>query len=360
MSSRLGLKTLLVAFMVVIFLGATGGLGVYWITSDPLSRSITSAWGGAGLGVLYGILMGSFLMSTGKVLFSFVPLQSRKSVVIHVGIQSALTLASFFLATWILKGALGDRFPMGYEPLFVIGMVAFSLALVGNGLLYIFSLYQTLQIAKNSAMQAELSALRAKINPHFLFNALNSIASLIRLDPSKAEMVTEDLADLFRYSLRASEQQHVTLQDELRSVELYLSIERARFSDRLTTEINIPEQLRSALIPSLILQPVVENAVKHGVGQTNEPCHVIIAASEKRGRIRLSISDTGPGFGNRQLEDVIGSGTGLQNVRDRLRLQYGAGESDISLAPNAVIITFPSQYASNRESLKDAPVESPA
>lgn len=337
------------ALLVVAFLGATGGIGVYWITTEPLSRSLTSAWGGAGLGVLYGLLMGSLLIITGKTLFRYFPLQSRRAVVIHVAVQSAVTLASFFFATWILKSSLGDRFPMGYEPLFVIGMVAFALAIVGNGLLYIFSLYQTLQVAKNSAMQAELSALRAKINPHFLFNALNSIASLIRLDPSKAEMVTEDLADLFRYSLRASEQQVVTLQDELRSVELYLSIERARFSDRLSTEINIAQPLRSAQIPSLILQPIVENAIKHGVGQTNEPCKVTIAASEKRGRIRLSISDTGPGFGNRRIEDVIGSGTGLQNVRDRLRLQYGSGETDVSLAPNAVIVTFPLQYASGTE-----------
>ncbi len=359
MTARFGIKTLLVSLVVVIFLGSVGGVGVYWITADPAFRSIGAASGGAGLGILYALVMGACLFLTGKTLFKFVPLQSRKAVAIHVGVQSVVTLGSFFLATWILKSTLGDRFPMGYEPLFVIGLVAFSLAIVGNGLLYIFSLYQSVQIAKNAAIQAELTALRAKINPHFLFNALNSIASLIRINPARAETVTEDLADLFRYSLRASEQQLVTLQDEIRSVELYLAIELARFSDRLTTEIRVPDNLRNALIPSLILQPIVENAIKHGVGQTNDACSVLITASESRGVVRIVISDTGPGFGNRNIDDVIDNGTGLKNVRDRLRMQYGPTTADVALAPNAVIITLPLQYDASTDTISLEPEREP-
>jgi LytS/YehU family sensor histidine kinase len=243
---------------------------------------------------------------------------------------------------------------MGYEPLFVIGMVAFSLAIVGNGLLYIFSLYQTVQVAKNATMQAELTALRAKINPHFLFNALNSIASLIRLNPAKAEAVTEDLADLFRYSLRASDQQLVTLEDELRSVELYLSIERARFSDRLTTSIEVADELRGVLVPSLILQPLVENAIKHGVGQTNEPCVVTVGASESRDVMRIIVTDSGPGFGNKKLDDVLNGGTGLRNVRDRLKLQFGPSASQVSLVPNGVVVHFPLKRDPAKKSILEA------
>ncbi|NND70392.1 MAG: histidine kinase [Rhodothermales bacterium] len=343
MTTKFGYKSFLVSLLVVVFLGAVGGMSVYWITTDSAFRSLSAASGGAGVGVLYALIMGGCLFFTGKSLFRYVPLQSRRSVAIHVIVQSVITLGSFFLATWILKGALGDKFPMGYEPLFVIGLVAFSLAIVGNGLLYIFSLYQTVQVAKNATMQAELTALRAKINPHFLFNALNSIASLIRLNPAKAEAVTEDLADLFRYSLRASEQQLVTLEDELRSVELYLSIERARFSDRLTTSIEVPDELRRILIPSLILQPLVENAIKHGVGQTNEQCAVTVGASESRGVMRIIVSDSGPGFGNKKLDEVLNDGTGLRNVRDRLMLQFGPAASQLSLVPNGVVVQFPLQ-----------------
>ena len=136
------------------------------------------------------------------------------------------------------------------------------------------------------ASRSELKALRAQINPHFLFNALNSIAGLIHRDPAVADRTIEQLADVFRYALRGAESEWALLDDELDFVRAYLEVERARFGERLHVEVEIEEAARGARVPTMIVQTLVENAVKHGAASVRGPASVVVRAREASGTAR--------------------------------------------------------------------------
>jgi len=174
------------------------------------------------------------------------------------------------------------------------------------------------------AATAQLAALRAQINPHFLFNSLNSIAQLIHADPDKAEACVERLAEIFRYILHRAEHEFVPLAEELQMTRAYLDIERARFDERLRVETRVdPESLRQ-LIPNLILQPLVENAVKHGLSRKLGVGTVSIDARVEGELLMLTVGDDGLGMAEPVLEDVYARGVGLRNLRARLERLYGS------------------------------------
>ncbi len=177
------------------------------------------------------------------------------------------------------------------------------------------------------AARSELKALKAQINPHFLFNALNSISALIGSDPDAAERTLERLAGIFRRTLLASEKENVTLGKELELVDAYLDIERARFGDRLRVTQSVSEAASGVLVPPLILQPIVENAVRHGISPRVEGGRVSIDASVHDGRLVLVVEDDGPGMGDGDPERAMSRGYGLRNVRDRLYTRYGPDAS---------------------------------
>jgi LytS/YehU family sensor histidine kinase len=171
------------------------------------------------------------------------------------------------------------------------------------------------------AAEAELKALRAQINPHFLFNTLNTIAALTHSDPARAEQMIERLAEMFRYSLDGSEQRQATLGDEMAFVDVYLEIERARFGERLQVSREIPEEVLEISIPSLILQPLVENAIKHGRTAEGE-ISLTIHAQLVDDAVAITVADSGRGLPPRfRLGE--GTGHGLRNVDERLRKTYG-------------------------------------
>ncbi|MFI5364500.1 MAG: sensor histidine kinase [Candidatus Binatia bacterium] len=171
------------------------------------------------------------------------------------------------------------------------------------------------------AVSAQLAALRAQVNPHFFFNSLNSIAQLIATEPAKAEACVERLAEIFRYLLRRTEAEFVPLAEELEIAEAYLDIERARFGDDLVVQEEIDEGARRLLLPGLTLQPLVENAVRHGISQKIGGGCVLIRAAVHDGTLQLTVRDTGAGIcGGRVVFDY---GVGLRNVRDRLVKLYG-------------------------------------
>jgi two-component sensor histidine kinase len=172
------------------------------------------------------------------------------------------------------------------------------------------------------AVSAQLAALRAQVNPHFLFNSLNSIAQLIATEPRKAEACVERLAEIYRYLLRRGHTDFVSLAEELSVAESYLEIERARFGDALRVEEHIDAGARHLLLPSLILQPLVENAVKHGISPKIGGGRVTIEARIDDGDLRLAVRDTGVGVGDQRA--IYDRGLGLRNVRDRLLRLYGA------------------------------------
>jgi signal transduction histidine kinase len=275
-----------------------------------------------------------------RVLIRRIPIVSKRAVGVHVLIQGFVTVGSFFLASALIHVVFGLDFVNSRGSMIVIGLVAFCASLAANGAYYLEIFHTRAREAERLALRAELGALRAQINPHFLFNSLNSIAALIRIDPAGAERVTESLADLFRYSLRSSQRSTVTLGEEIESVEIYIEIEQARFGDRMTTAIEVPEELRGALVPSLLLQPLVENGVKHGVGRITTPCAITLRATSAGKMISLRVTDTGPGFTSTDIERALAGGTGLANVRDRLRLQFGDAASLIILG-NGVELIFP-------------------
>jgi signal transduction histidine kinase len=166
--------------------------------------------------------------------------------------------------------------------------------------------------------RAELKALRAQINPHFLFNALNAIAGLIRTEPEAAEETVERLAEVFRYTLRKSDKEWVRLDEEMEFVAAYLGIEHARFGERLTVEIAIGADTGAVPVPAMSIQPLVENAIKHGTSVVERPGRVRIAAAVVGGRLRIEVTDNGPGFRGGATE-----GHGLRNVSERLAGYYG-------------------------------------
>lgn len=171
---------------------------------------------------------------------------------------------------------------------------------------------------QEQAARAELAALQARIHPHFLFNTLNTIASLIACDPAGAESVVEKLAGLFRYTFRAAGSPAVRLEEELEFVEGYLEVERARFGSRLRDAWDVEPEARLALVPGLILQPLVENAVGHGIAPVPGGGTVRISARLAEGRLRIEVADDGAGLRGAP-ETLIRDGHALANVRSRVR-----------------------------------------
>ncbi|MEJ7849336.1 MAG: histidine kinase [Pyrinomonadaceae bacterium] len=185
------------------------------------------------------------------------------------------------------------------------------------------------------ATEAQLSALRSQINPHFLFNALTTIGYLIQTSPDKAFQTLLQLTKLLRGVL-SSTSEFSTLAEEMKLIESYLEIERSRFEERLRVIIDIPKELENMRIPSLILQPLVENAIKHGISENKNGGEVRISAGLKRRNsgalLRMTVSDTGSGRTMRKVSKS--GGIGLRNVRERLNNYYGETAAfDIDIDP---------------------------
>ncbi|NPV70585.1 MAG: sensor histidine kinase [Firmicutes bacterium] len=188
-----------------------------------------------------------------------------------------------------------------------------------------------LQAKAELVTQAELRALQAQINPHFLFNALNTVVSFCRTDPEKARDLLVQLSDFFRRNLRQSHQL-VTLGDEVEHVRSYLAIQKARYGDRLNVLLDVDEDCRKALIPPLILQPLVENSIKHGLDGRNSGGTVAVTAARVDGHVVVSIRDDGVGMTPDRRDSLLvgppchsdsGAGIGLRNVNDRLKSMFG-------------------------------------
>ena len=170
--------------------------------------------------------------------------------------------------------------------------------------------------------QAELRALRAQVNPHFLFNALNTIGFLIQTAPTRAHATLMKLTSLLRAVLRSSDAA-VALGDEIDLVDAYLEIERARFEERLQVTIDVPSPLRRVLVPPLILQPLVENAIKHGIANSRRGGHVGIRVHADRDLLIITVRNTGLVTNEMEIAQGRRRGVGLANLDARLRHVYG-------------------------------------
>ena len=170
-------------------------------------------------------------------------------------------------------------------------------------------------------VQAKLQALQMQLNPHFLFNTLHSISSLMHKDIEAADRMITRLSDLLRAALEGAGDQEVPLRQELKLLQLYLAIEQIRFGARLTVKMNVKPDTLEAQVPNLILQPLVENAIRHGIERRSRPGCIELKAERQNGTLALTVSDDGAGLGP---TEQIKEGVGLSNTRSRLRELYGA------------------------------------
>ena len=209
-----------------------------------------------------------------------------------------------------------------------------------------------------SAAQSELKALRAQINPHFLFNALNTIAALIPQKPERAEQTVERLADVFRYTVRRSDREWVSVAEEIEFVRSYLEIEQMRFGERLRVEIDVESSAGNVRIPAMVIQTLAENAIKHGIANVRGLGVITIAAQLVGGgktgdgnRMMVRVADNGPGL-DRTIDATAlpdsssGGGYGLKNIQERLCAHYGAAaglrfERDTAAATTVVSFEIP-------------------
>ncbi|MGB3723084.1 MAG: histidine kinase [Pacificimonas sp.] len=182
------------------------------------------------------------------------------------------------------------------------------------------------------ASEASLAMLRYQVNPHFLFNTLNSISTLVLLkENERANAMLSRLSSFLRYSLAEEPGSTVTLAQEMESLRLYFDIERMRFEDRLRTDFQVEDAALQAFVPSLILQPLAENAIKYAVTPQEEGAEVAVRAAVTAGRLRVEIADTGPGLKAERPAYMAGEGVGLKNIQGRLLQTYG-DEATFTLA----------------------------
>jgi sensor histidine kinase YesM len=176
---------------------------------------------------------------------------------------------------------------------------------------------------RTQLVQSQLEALKMQIHPHFLFNTLHSISALLSRDTEAARKMITRLGDFLRLTLENSGSMEVTLQQEIEFLNGYLEIERIRFQDRLTTDIRVDPEVLDVRVPNLILQPIVENAMRHAIGNSGSG-RVEIVAAPRNGVVRIEVKDNGPGIdADRMLEARRGRGLGLANTRARLAGIYG-------------------------------------
>jgi sensor histidine kinase YesM len=248
-------------------------------------------------------------------------------------------LETFEGAYWLL---LRNRFHGALLTYVLIAMVSYAIAYYRR-----FRREELLASELRAQLAgAQLQALKAQLHPHFLFNTLHAISSLMHEDMEAADRMISRLGDLLRLALRSGGKQTIPLREELEFVERYLDVERIRFSDRLRTEIRVSPAALEAEVPNLILQPLVENAIRHGITPKSAGGTVRVSGECEGDILKLVVSDDGVGL-DRIEQNVSSSGIGLANIRERLQHLYGDGAhfSMINDAGLTVTILIPLRYS---------------
>ena len=265
----------------------------------------------------------------------------RRAVLLHAGAGTLIAVTwgvgHILLDTWFSRRfgefSLDKLFRLTFYMLDKELLVYWVIVLINHAATY----YQRYREGELRASQAQLQALKMQLHPHFLFNALHSISALVHTDPEAADRMIARLGDFLRLTLETSATQEVPLRQELEFLNCYLDIERVRFHDRLTTRVEVEPQALNCRVPNLILQPLVENAIRHGIALSSAPGRVEVRAERRGGVLRLEVSDTGPGIpaaaahGQSRHTPSDGHGVGLANTRARLAQLYGAA-SRVELA----------------------------
>lgn len=297
-------------FVIIIFLNAYAG----WLLTAPLRYIYRKAWNLPPIKIALVVILTSY--------FTGVLWQIVKNI-----------------NYW-------EIYKHGYQPEFwymytqsTLG--SFYIILSWSGLYFGSKYYQMLEIEKQNVLkanavahQAQLKMLRYQLNPHFLFNTLNAISTLILIEENKiANTMVTKLSEFLRYSLDKDPMKKVTLESEIQALQLYLSIEKVRFEDRLDLNFKVSDNCQHALVPSMILQPLAENAIKHAIAVQEQGGSITIVVNRFADDLLIEVADNGPGAdiieGNLHRE----SGVGLVNTRERLQALYN-GKFSLVVAHN--------------------------
>ncbi|MCF6271405.1 MAG: histidine kinase [Melioribacteraceae bacterium] len=205
---------------------------------------------------------------------------------------------------------------------FTIGLLLFIISIILNYVIIYYNNFTEKVLSESNfnalITEAELKSLKYQINPHFLFNALNSISSLTISNPEKAQEMSINLSDFLRKTLSGNDIKKISLKEEIESIELYLKIEKVRFEKRLEFNLDITEECKDILIPNMILQPLIENAIKHGVYESSERVEITLSCRRKENIVEIKISNNY----DPSAVSNIGEGIGLSNINRRLKLIY--------------------------------------
>jgi two-component system LytT family sensor kinase len=244
-------------------------------------------------------------------------------------------------------------FQLDAELIYSLGIFWCAVALF-RGIGYYEKYREKEQAAAQLAVQlahAQLRALRMQLNPHFLFNTMNSISSLMQIDVASADTMLEQLGSLLRITLERGEAQLIPLSDEMEFCEVYLALQDRRFAGRVRREVHVEHALHDALVPAMLLQPIIENAYAHGLSRLDRDGLLVIDVRRGGGRMKLSVSNNGGGLNPDFQHRPAGRGVGLTNVQDRLRLHYGKAQyfSIRETAPGKVevSIALPLQFSTS-------------
>ena len=285
---------------------------VYVLGGSVLPRFDWGAFALASLFVQWIVLLSAAFICTSRPLLA--GLKPAVGVVLSYGIILLVTLVSSALATLVLENSI-------FAPLDGWWVLRNTLVagVVGGIALRFFYLQQQLLAREQAELTARIESLKSRIRPHFLFNTMNSIASLIGSRPDEAEQVVEDLSELFRASL-VERGDRATLADELHLCKLYLNIEQLRLGDRMLVRWEVAQEAREWPMPALLLQPLVENAVYHGVARMPEGGEISIVAEVVDDMVRVTIGNPVPADG---VPAPGGHQMALDNIRQRLDAMYG-------------------------------------
>ncbi len=316
--------------------------------------------------VMMGVIGGFWITIGMRHIFQFLRHSNLSSIallvstILCIGISSMLfsfvevwSMNQLYDPDWTMQG-LGFLYRTLYDT-FVL-MAWTGLYFVIN---YHFQLQQQKELylaASAQAHQAQLKMLRYQLNPHFLFNTLNAISTLVLAKQSKeANNMLTKLSSFLRFSLVSQPMQKTTLEEEIYALSLYLDIEKIRFQERLKIVMNISEEAKSALIPSLLLQPLVENSIKYAINPKIEGGCITISAVIKNNKLKITLSDDGPGFTNIVHKEIsqLSSGVGIANTRERLSKLYPDENSFdiISRETKGVTIkiSIPCEYSADKK-----------
>ncbi len=352
-----------------------GSLGLYllsWLPLVPLAALLLAGagvgWGEALAEALPLVLVYAYLCLASWYICRAVPLRPVRPwrLAAAHGLGAVLSSALWVLLGWGWAGVLdelpafqgaGERYLAASPRLYALGV---PLYLLSAAVHYLLLALESARDAERRALElrvqareAELRALKAQIDPHFLFNSLNAASALVGSDPAGARRMVLLLAELLRRSLRLGRMESIPLGEELAHAAAYLAVERVRFGDRLDVQEDVAEASRTCLVPALILQPLVENAVRHGIAQLLEGGAIRIEARRSGSLLRLAVENPC----DPDHPPARGEGIGLSNVAARLRTLHGR-EARLTIAPNPgrfrVELELPAVEAPREETPRDA------